>query len=317
RGVEAPDIPMLRRYDQVRVTAGTLDGHFVIESISHDQDAAIMTLKLGNLHVVPLAGTFTLLDESAIPPEQTTGGDLGGSGGFGGGSLVSLSGPVSPAQVCALAKMAGFPDPALATAVSMAENRTGDPSAFSSTQDIGLWQVNVPIWGAKFGGQAALTDPVTNAKAAKSILDQQGWGAWTTYRQGLHRPFLDQAAAACAQNVQLPTTQAATSGGQGGGTSRLMAAIQPWMGVPYVFGGTSKSGVDCSGFTQAVFRELGVSIPRVAQAQYDATRRVSLGQEQVGDMVFFSGTYNAGTPVTHVGIVIDPSSKQMAHCGSP
>lgn len=312
RSIEAPDIPMIRRYDQVRVTAGSLDGYFAIESISHDQGAATMSLKLGNLQTVPLEGTFTLIDASAIPPPSSTGtGSSAGSGQY-----VGLSGPVSAAQVCALARAAGFADPVTATAISRAENGSGNLSAMSATRDIGLWQIN-ETWWPKFGGQAALTDAMNNAKAAKAIFDVQGWGAWSTYKGGQYRSHLDEAAAACAQNAQLPSQSSAMSTGSGASTSALAAAIQPWLGVPYVFGGTSKSGVDCSGFTQAVYKQLGVGLPRVAQAQYDATRRVPSGQEQPGDLVFFSGTYNSGSPVSHVGIVANPNTKEMIHCGDP
>ena len=309
RSVTAPDVPMLRRYDQVRVTAGVLDGYYVVESVTHDEAKATMVLKLGNIKAQPLMGSFTLIDASAIPPLSSTGG--------AGGSLVDLSGPINPAQVCALAKMAGFGDESvLATAVSMAEDHAGDPSAMSPTRDIGLWQVN-ELWWSKFGGQQALTDPLKNAKAAKAIKDQQGWKAWSTYNAGVHRQYLDQAKAACEMNVQIPVTQAAFSGGTGFANSKLAKAIQPWLGTPYLMGGTSKKGVDCSAFTQAVYKTLGLNLPRTAQQQYDAMSHPALGSEQIGDLVFFSGTYNAGTPVTHVGIVIDPASHQMVHAGDP
>jgi len=82
----------------------------------------------------------------------------------------------------------------------------------------------------------------------------------------------------------------------------LSAAINPWLGVPYVFGGSTKKGVDCSGFTQAVFRDLGVQLPRTAQTQYNATQRVS--KPEVGDLVFFEHTYDSSDRITHVGIYV-------------
>src|SRR5437660_5955500 len=47
--------------------------------------------------------------------------------------------------------------------------------------------------------------------------------------------------------------------------SDLMRAIQPWIGTPYLFGGDTLHGVDCSAFVQAVYRALGVNLPRTAQ----------------------------------------------------
>jgi len=65
-------------------------------------------------------------------------------------------------------------------------------------------------------------------------------------------------------------------------------------GIPYVYGGTTTSGFDCSGFTQYVFARAGMSLPRTAEEQRQATTPVST--PAVGDLVFF------GVPAYHVGI---------------
>lgn len=75
-----------------------------------------------------------------------------------------------------------------------------------------------------------------------------------------------------------------------------------YIGVPYVFGGTTPSGFDCSGFTAYVYAKFGKSLPRTAAAQYSATSRVDKNDLQAGDLVFFSNTYKSG--VSHVGIYI-------------
>ena len=72
-----------------------------------------------------------------------------------------------------------------------------------------------------------------------------------------------------------------------------------FLGVPYAFGGTSSTGFDCSGFVQHVFALLGVSLPRTADAQYDAGRP-AVGGPRPGDLVFFD-TYGG---VSHVGIYL-------------
>jgi cell wall-associated NlpC family hydrolase len=78
--------------------------------------------------------------------------------------------------------------------------------------------------------------------------------------------------------------------------------VMGFLGVPYVWGGESSQGFDCSGLVQAVYREAGVSLPRVAQSQYDAGPAVSPGQAVVpGDLVFF-GT--GPGDVSHVGMYV-------------
>lgn len=73
---------------------------------------------------------------------------------------------------------------------------------------------------------------------------------------------------------------------------------QQYLGVPYVWGGTTPAGFDCSGLTSYVYSQLGYSIPRTAAAQYGATTRVSRANAQPGDLVFFNQTGS----IDHVGI---------------
>jgi cell wall-associated NlpC family hydrolase len=69
-------------------------------------------------------------------------------------------------------------------------------------------------------------------------------------------------------------------------------------GVPYVRGGSTPKGFDCSGFTSYVFAQLGVDLPRTSESQYALADRVSFEDRQVGDLMFWA---NSGG-VHHVGI---------------
>ena len=82
---------------------------------------------------------------------------------------------------------------------------------------------------------------------------------------------------------------------------RVVGMSLQYEGVPYMFGGTSPRGFDCSGFTQFVFSRSGVYLPRAADEQYGVGTPVSLSRLQTGDLVFFS-TYEAGP--SHVGIYL-------------
>ena len=91
----------------------------------------------------------------------------------------------------------------------------------------------------------------------------------------------------------------------------LISTAYDYVGVPYVFGGTTPWEFDCSGYTQYVFRQIGVDIPRTADAQYYSYPKVSASNLQPGDLVFFE-TYEPGP--SHCGIYI--GNGQMLQAGS-
>src|SRR5205823_5350215 len=80
----------------------------------------------------------------------------------------------------------------------------------------------------------------------------------------------------------------------------IIKLAQTWLGVPYVFGGCSRGGVDCSCLVQNVYAAVGIHLPRIAVDQFNAT--VSVSDPQPGDLVFFANTYEPG--ISHVGIYI-------------
>lgn len=82
---------------------------------------------------------------------------------------------------------------------------------------------------------------------------------------------------------------------------RLLQTANRYIGVPYVFGGNTPDGFDCSGFTRFVFARSGISLPRMADEQYTVGQPVSYSRLQPGDLVFFS-TYAPGA--SHSGIYI-------------
>jgi peptidoglycan DL-endopeptidase CwlO len=112
--------------------------------------------------------------------------------------------------------------------------------------------------------------------------------------------------AALVQTVQPPSGGGGGStggGGGGGGTAPpphyggVVGIAMRYLGVPYVWGGASPAGFDCSGLVMYVFAQVGVSLPHNAAAQYGYGSPVSRGDLQPGDLVFFDG-------LGHVGIYI-------------
>lgn len=80
---------------------------------------------------------------------------------------------------------------------------------------------------------------------------------------------------------------------------RIVQTSFQYIGVPYVFGGTTPSGFDCSGFVRYVYANAGISLPRAADEQFESGYAVS--NLQPGDLVFFS-TYTYGA--SHSGIYL-------------
>lgn len=98
----------------------------------------------------------------------------------------------------------------------------------------------------------------------------------------------------------------------------LIREAEKYLGMAYVWGGSSPStGFDCSGFVSYVFTNSGVyNMGRLtAQGIYDICTPVSPSDAKPGDIIFFTGTYNSGSPVSHVGIYV--GNGQMIHCGDP
>lgn len=82
----------------------------------------------------------------------------------------------------------------------------------------------------------------------------------------------------------------------------LEAALQPYAGARYRWGGNSVWALDCSALVQQVYRRLGYRLPRTALQQYRALPSLAGGQElQPGDLLFFS---SAQRPIDHVGIYL-------------
>ena len=93
--------------------------------------------------------------------------------------------------------------------------------------------------------------------------------------------------------------------------SEIVSLAQQYLGVPYVYGGSSSSGFDCSGFTMYIFAQVGVKLPHGATSQLSYGASVSRSELQPGDLVFFQ---DYGAVASHVGIYI--GGDQFIHASS-
>ncbi|ASV11520.1 MULTISPECIES: C40 family peptidase [Leptospira] len=101
-------------------------------------------------------------------------------------------------------------------------------------------------------------------------------------------------------------------------SSNLLSVVKEWLGTPYYWGGTSKKGVDCSGFTFSSLTDKRVGVPvkivpRLGREQAKSGSNVAHDHLRAGDLIFFSASPNQ-SKITHVGLVI--SEKEFAHASS-
>ena len=91
-------------------------------------------------------------------------------------------------------------------------------------------------------------------------------------------------------------------------STNVVSIAEKWIGTPYLYGGNTKVGIDCSGFVKNVYQELGVNLPRTSAQQYKSLKPTNT--PAVGDLIFFK----KGNVVNHVGIFIGDG--KMIHSSS-
>ncbi len=100
------------------------------------------------------------------------------------------------------------------------------------------------------------------------------------------------------------------SGDLSGKQAEMLQYAVSWLGTPYRYGGSKRSGVDCSGFVLQVYKSIGLKLPRTAARQYNFTRKIPSSSRRAGDLVFF----RKYSRISHVGIYI--GNNKMIHSSS-
>lgn len=157
------------------------------------------------------------------------------------------------------------------------------------------------------------------ASIEAQVLEQERFvGALNSEVQALIVAEEARLAALAAERARQAALAAASRSGSGGdraatdpsslgaGHPEVVEIALGYVGVPYVWGGSSPSGFDCSGLTQYCYRQIDISLPRTSQSQYNAGQHIArdrLDLLRPGDLVFFGTDGDAGR-VHHVGMYV-------------
>lgn len=167
-----------------------------------------------------------------------------------------------------------------------------DSESLSEPQNTTLQATATAAAGADTAAKtAAGTSEKTSAAPAKATAATK-----TAAKKSVSKPKTLQKATASSSRGTTATASKSSSK-----TSAVINTAKSYIGVPYVWGGASPSGFDCSGFTQYVLKKNGITIPRVTSDQFKTGVSVSKSNLRAGDLVFFT-TYKAGP--SHVGFYI-------------
>ncbi|WP_339784318.1 C40 family peptidase [uncultured Imperialibacter sp.] len=88
----------------------------------------------------------------------------------------------------------------------------------------------------------------------------------------------------------------------------IIQSARSYTGTPYKYGGTTRSGIDCSGLILRSFESASIQVPRTSNAQSKMGRKVSLNDLEEGDLIFFA-MGKKKRKITHVGMVTDVRGK--------
>lgn len=229
----------------------------------------------------------------------------------------------SAAPASSVSSQSSSKQPVIAANHTTATVKSGD-SLYAIAQEYGvsvasLREANPNLGNSLTVGQSLIVNNPTKNPAAASSSQQQAPQARTANNQqaaqsnnNQQQNNNNQAAQASSQAQQSSTTRT-------GSGNNVVSYAESFIGVPYVYGGTTPSGFDCSGFVQYVYNHFGKSLPRTTTQQENCGTQIPVSQAQPGDLYFWGNkgsAYHVAICVGNGKYIAAPEPGQSVSIGS-
>lgn len=248
----------------------------------------------------------------------------------------------SAAPASSVSSQSSSKQPVIAANHTTATVKSGD-SLYTIAQEYGvsvasLREANPNLGNSLIVGQSLIVNNPTKNPAAASSSSQQAQASSASSQQ--QAPQAREAAAPQARTAnsqqaaqsnnnqqQNNNNQAAQASSQAqqssttrtGSGNNVVSYAESFIGVPYVYGGTTPSGFDCSGFVQYVYNHFGKSLPRTTTQQENCGTQIPVSQAQPGDLYFWGNkgsTYHVAICVGNGKYIAAPEPGQSVSIGS-
>lgn len=199
-------------------------------------------------------------------------------------AMVGRSGAIVAMSTGLVASVASAPAQALGTTATAVAALDTSASSALTTHSMAAGRSSVLIGSVTLAQGASVSAP----SAAKVTFDTDAFKAVPAPVRRTVKKAASTSSSSSASTSSRSSTPA-SSPSKAGSTSgsSVLAIAARYVGIPYVYGGTTPKGFDCSGYIGYVYRQLGVSLPRTANDQMNATKRISRSEARPGDLVFF------------------------------
>lgn len=310
----------------------------VVSSVSSTTQAQPATSSVATSKVAPAvtSSSATTVSSSQAPTSSSASTSVSSSSSSqqtvvsssSSQTSVASSAVSSAAQASSVSSQSSSKQAVIAANHTTVTVKSGD-SLYSIAQEYGvsvasLREANPNLGNSLTVGQSLIVNNPTKNPAAASSSSQQAQASSVNSQQAANNQQTaqnnnqqqnnsnNQAAQASSQSQQSSATRT-------GSGSNVVSFAESLIGVPYVYGGTTPSGFDCSGFVQYVYSHFGVNLPRTTTQQENCGTQIPVSQAQPGDLYFWGdkgSTYHVAICIGNGQYIAAPEPGQSVSIGS-